>query len=127
MVVEALHEILLLFHWFQVDHREIAALGEGLVLIEHVGDAAGHSRGKVPASLPYDDHDAAGHVLAAMVASALDHGHSTRIAHSKALAGDAAEVRLSRNRAVQHSIADDDRLLCWCGRLFRGADDDDAA
>src|SRR5262245_63749038 len=45
-----------------------------------------------------------------MVAGALDHGDGAGIAHGEALAGDAAEVAFAFDRAVQHRVADDDRL-----------------
>ena len=60
---------------------------------------------------PIDDDDAAGHVLAAVVARALDHRDGAGVAHREALARDAAEVALARDRAVQHRVADHDRVL----------------
>src|SRR3546814_11218634 len=47
--------------------------------------------------------------------SALGHGNRTGIAHREAFAGDAVEIGLALNRAVEHRIADDDVL----GRLQR--------
>jgi hypothetical protein len=43
-------------------------------LVEHVGDAAGHAGREVAARGAEDDHAAAGHVLAAVVAHGLDDG-----------------------------------------------------
>jgi hypothetical protein len=60
---------------------------------------------------PMHDHETAGHVFAAMVADAFDHRDGARVAHGKALARDAAEVALALDGAVQHGVADDDRVL----------------
>src|ERR1700722_14655780 len=46
-----------------------------------------------------------------MIAGAFDDSDGTRIAHRKALAGDAAEIAFALDRTVQHGIADDDRLF----------------
>ena len=48
-----------------------------------------------PGRAEHDD-DAAGHVLAAVVADALDHGARARVAHGEALAGEPAEERARR-------------------------------
>ena len=47
------------------------------VLVQDIGDAAGHAGGEVASGLAEHDGDAAGHVLATMVADALDHGGGT--------------------------------------------------
>ena len=92
-------------------HRHVAALGEVAVLVEHIGDAARHAGREVAARRPEHDHDAARHVFAAMVARALDDRDRAGVAHREALARDAAEVALARDGAVEHRVADDDRLL----------------
>src|SRR3712207_8544141 len=51
----------------EIDHRQVAALGEGAVLVEDVGDAARHAGREVAPCGPDHDHDAAGHVFAAVV------------------------------------------------------------
>ena len=78
---------------------------------KHVGDAAAHARGEVAAGRPEDDHAAAGHVLAAVVADALDDRARARVADAEALAGEPAEERAAGGRAVEHGVADDDVLL----------------
>ena len=57
------------------------------------------------------DHAPAGHVLAAVVADALDDGRGARVAHREALAREPAEERAAAGRAVEHRVADDDVLL----------------
>ena len=56
-------------------------------------------------------HAAAGHVLAAVVAHALDHRQRAGVAHGEALAGEPAEERAARGGAVEHRVADDHVLL----------------
>src|SRR5262249_1060941 len=67
------------------------------------------------------------HVLAAVVAGALDHRDGAGVAYREALAGDAAEVALALDGAVQHGVADDDRVLGDELLRFLGRVDDDAA
>ena len=73
-----------------------------------VGDAAAHAGGEVAAGAAEDDHDAAGHVLAAVIAHALDHGHGAAVADGEALAGQAVDEHLAAGGAVEHDVADDD-------------------
>ena len=69
---------------------------------------------------PSTRHGAAGHVFAAVVADALDHRVRAGVAHREALARDAAEVRLARDRAVEHDVAGDDVLGRLAAELGRG-------
>ena len=85
--------------------------GERAVLVEDVRDAAAHAGGEVAAGRAEHDDDAAGHVLAAVVADALDDGRRAGVAHGEALAGEAAEERPARGRAVEDRVADDHVLL----------------
>src|SRR5262249_22062922 len=73
------------------------------------------------------DHDATSHVFAAMVAGALDDRDGAGIAHREALAGDAAEVAFALDCAVEHRVADDDRLFRHEAAVGGGTDDDAAA
>ena len=111
LMAAPLHDAVLARHRLELDHGEIAAALEVAVLVEHIGDAAGHAGSEVPPGRADHHHDAAGHIFAAMVAGALDHGGGAGIAHGKALAADAAEIAFAGNGAVQHGIADDDRFL----------------
>ena len=63
-----------------------------------------------PVRAEHDDAPA-GHVLAAVVADALDDGEHARVAHGEALAGEAAEERAAGRRAVEHGVADDHVVL----------------
>ena len=56
---------------------------EAAVLVEHVGDAAAHAGGEVAAGPAEHDDAAAGHVLAAVVADALDDGVAPELRTAK--------------------------------------------
>src|SRR5262245_44934704 len=100
LVAAFLHHVILARHGFEIDHGEVAAALELAVLVENVGDPTRHSGGEIASRRP-DHHDhTAGHVFAAVIPGALDHGDSARIAHGKALAGDAVEIALAGNRAI---------------------------
>ena len=62
---------------------------------------------------------AAGHVFAAVVAHALDHGDGAGIAHGEALARLTADVGLAAGRAVERHIAHDDVLVRGKARVLR--------
>src|SRR5712691_8599040 len=108
----------------QVHHRGVAALHEFAVEIEHIGNAAGHSGGEVASGDAQDGHGAAGHVFTSMVTHTFDHGASPGIAHREALAGNAAEMRFSRDRSVKNYVARDDVLGWLAAELGRGRYDD---
>src|SRR5215510_1669566 len=127
LVAALLHHVILARHGLEIDHGEVAAALELAVLVENVGDAARHAGGEISSRRPDHDDHAPGHVLAAMVSGALDHGDRARVAHGKALAGDTAEIALAGNRAIEHGVADDDRLLRHDARIGRRPDDDASA
>ena len=60
---------------------------------------------------PEHDHPAAGHVLAPVVAHALDHGDGPRVAHAEALAHLAPDEDLAGRGPVEDDVAGDDLLL----------------
>src|SRR5208337_1380807 len=101
-------------HVFSVaqERRKIAGL------IKDVGDAAGHSRRKVAPRASQHHDQALGHVLAAVVANALDDCGGAGIAYRKPLTGHAVEVRLTAGGAVEADVANQDILL---RSKFRGA------
>ena len=66
--------IVLVLHRLQADHVLVDPLVEVPVLVQHIGDAAGHAGCKVFAGLAQDHHGAAGHILTAVVAHALHNG-----------------------------------------------------
>ncbi len=62
----------------EIHHLAVAAAGEVAVHVQHVGDAAAHAGREVPAGAPQNHHAPARHVLAPVVADALDHDHARR-------------------------------------------------
>ena len=91
------------------DERDEIAVHEPLVGIEQERLPAGHPGAEVAAVRPEDDDGAAGHVLARVVADALDHGHRAGVAHREALARRAGAVELAAGGAVEDRVADEAR------------------
>src|SRR5690606_16455813 len=108
-------------------HGHVAARLEAAVFVEHVGDAAAHAGGEIAPGVAEHHHAAAGHVLAAVIADALDDGGDAGVAHAEALAGHAGEVHLAGDRTVQHRVADDDVLVGLDAAVLRRIHDDAAA
>src|SRR5690606_27299433 len=71
-----------------------------------------------------DDHHATGHVLAAVVSHAFDHGGGAGGADAEALTDLAADVQLAARGAVGDDVAGDDVLLRGEGRRLVRPDDD---
>src|SRR5690606_12196254 len=92
----------------EFDLRQIAALLEIAVLIVDIGDTAAHARCKIAARPAQHRDDTASHIFAAMVACAFHDGDGPRIADREALPGDAIKIGLTRDRAVEHRVADND-------------------
>ena len=111
----------------EADELHVAALGEAAVDVEDVGHTAAHAGAEVAPGAAEHDDGAAGHVLAAVVADALDDGVDAGVAHREALAREAAEEGPAQRRAVQDGVADDDVLLRGEGRLHRRKHGDNAA
>ena len=71
----------------QVHARLVAQHARKLArFIQHEGDAAGHARGEIAAGAAQHDHQALGHVLAAVIADDFDHRRRAGIADREALA-----------------------------------------
>ena len=49
-------DLFLVRHRLELDHRHVAARSEGVVLVEHIGDAAGHAGREVAAGAA-EHHD----------------------------------------------------------------------
>ena len=71
-----------------------------------VGLAAGHPGAEVAADRAEDDDGAARHVLAGVVADALDDRDRARVADGEALAGAAGAEELAAGRAVENGVAE---------------------
>src|SRR5690606_10783732 len=91
------------------------------------GEAAGETRPEIDAGAAEHDHHAVGHVLAAVIADALDDRDRARVAHGEPLAGRARGEQLAAGRAVQAGVADDDRVPRHELRAVRRPDHEAAA
>src|SRR3990172_3725066 len=110
-------QVLRFFQGLQGDHLHVAARREVAVPIVDIGDAAAHAGAEVAAGPAQDDDASAGHVLAAVVAAALDDGDCAAVAHREPLPRDAAGEQAAAGGAVKRDVADEDVLL----RHERGA------
>src|SRR5438874_870745 len=95
----------------ELDHLQVAVPMKIAGLIEHIGDAARHTRGEVPSRGAKHHHAPARHVLAAMIADRLDYGVDAAVAHTEALARHAADVRLAAGSPIEGDVADDHVLF----------------
>ena len=84
--------------------EEALVAGDG---VEEVTPAARLAGADVAPDGPEGDDDAARHVLAAVVACALDDGLRVGVAHAEALARAAVAEELAAGRAVEAGVADD--------------------
>src|SRR5450830_1136567 len=115
-------------HLLVADSFEAAAGSPAFAaFVQDVGHTAGHAGGEVAPGLA-DDHDlAAGHVLAAVIAYALNHGADAGVANTEALAGDTSDVDLAGRGPIESHVAGDDVVLGHELGLARGEEDDLAA
>ena len=107
----------------QLDHFGVDLGG---VEAEHECDAAGHACRHVAAGLAQHHDPAAGHVLAGVVADALDDGQRAGVARGEPLAHPAAQVDLAGGGAEQQGVACDHVVLGQEQHVV-GRPDDDAA
>ncbi len=109
----------------QIDAGLVAAArGEVALIVVDESDAAAHAGGEVAAGRAEHDDDAVGHVFAAVIAHAFDHGCCAGVANRKALAGDAVEEDFAAGCAVEDDVADENAFLGQeAGGLGRIGDD----
>ena len=93
----------------KINRVQVAALlGEVSAFVEDIGDATAHAGGEISSAGAEHDDQTVGHVLAAVVANALDHGSRSGIADREALARHSVEESFAAGRAVESNVADDD-------------------
>ena len=95
-----------------------------VVEVEDVGHSPGHAGGEVAPGRPEDEDGATGHVLAAVVADALDDRGRAGVADAEALADQAAQEELAGRGAVADDVAGDDVGLGLQRGGAVGTDDD---
>src|SRR5215469_8174056 len=90
--------------------------------VVHPRQATSHARTKVNPDATKNNRNAAGHVLAAVVADALNNGRSSRIPDRKPLARAPRREKLPRGRAVQGNITQNHVLSAVLGGKPASAD-----
>src|SRR5688572_8752460 len=122
-----LDDILVLGHGLEVDRSRVALRSEVLLWVPNVRDSARHAGREVAARRTENHGAAARHVLAAVIADALDDGLRAAVAHAESLGGAAAEERAPARRAVQRDVADQHVLLGLERRALRRINDEPTA
>src|SRR5260221_14754111 len=92
-------------------HFHVAVLDKRFVYIPHVSYTSAHPCRKVPSGLTKYNHGSACHILAAVIAHALDNYVHSRVAHSKSLSGQTFDERLARSSAIESYVAHD-HIFC---------------
>ena len=104
-----------------------SASREVAVFVEHVSDAAAHAGREVPAAFAEHDHQAVGHVLAAVIADAFHDRGGAGVANREALARHAVEECFAAGGAIQRHVADHDVFFRQERRVARRIHDQPAA
>src|SRR5579872_146867 len=100
------------------------AVAVELLPFQQVGGAARHAGAGVPAHRPQRHSYPARHVLAEVIAGALDHRDRAGVAHAEALADASRDEHAAAGRAVRDRVAGENRV----GRaVVPGWGDDDEA
>jgi hypothetical protein len=89
---------------------------------QNIGEAAGHAGAEIETERAEDDGDAAGHVLATVLANAFDHGESAAVANGKALPSASGDEKLAGGRAVKDSVAGENVAAAGSGESSRDGD-----
>mmetsp|Transcript_9151 Transcript_9151/g.30124 ORF Transcript_9151/g.30124 Transcript_9151/m.30124 type:complete len:751 (-) Transcript_9151:185-2437(-) len=106
------------------DNLGVDVVGEGSVLVEKVAEPARHPGADVAADFADGDDASARHVLAAVVAGALDDRLGEGVAHGEALAGAAVDKEAPARGTVEAGVADEGGVGGGEGGLGRRRDGD---
>ncbi len=90
------------FDWSQPDRLLVVAIASNGIA-QRVGQSAGHARSEVHSCGSQNYCDARGHVFAAVLAHALDHGERAAISNRESFAYPARDVEFAAGRAVQQT------------------------
>ena len=120
-------DIVLIFHLLNGNHILIQIPVEMAVLVQHIGDTAAHACRKVFAGSSKNHHPAAGHILTAVLAHALNHCIGAGIADGKPLSGHAVYKDLSAGCAVEGYISGNDIFLRLVATALRRINDKGSA
>src|SRR5260370_5248676 len=96
-------------NWLEANRLQIATLfSEVSAFVKNIGDTAAHAGGKISAAGSEHEHQALGHVFAAVVANALDHRSRSGVANREPLTSDSVEKRFAAGGAVESNVANQD-------------------
>ncbi len=105
------------------DELGIVVVLEAVGAIKHVRASPTHAGAKVASGRSEDDDGPTRHVLAAVVADALDDGVAPTVADTEALTRGAGGIQRPAGRAIHHGVAHDDVLVRGEDHLPRRCDD----
>src|SRR5690606_13711121 len=94
-----------------LDHLRVELGKEVLLDVKNIGDTARHTSSEVAASASEDDNATTRHVLATVVANALNDRRGSRVTDRESFRSDATEEASARSGTVQADVADQDVLL----------------
>src|SRR5215210_3332490 len=97
----------LIGHRLEQDRLAVDLAGELALRIIDERGAVGHARAEVGAGRAENDNQAAGHVLATVVANALDNRRGAAVADTEALSSATGREQSAPGRAVEDRIAGD--------------------
>src|SRR5690606_14274880 len=85
---------------------------KGVIQVQYVSEATGHTGAKVITGSTQDGHQAAGHIFTAVIASTFNNGVGTGITNGESLTGSPRSKQLATGSAIKTGIANDRRFLC---------------
>ena len=98
-------------HVNEIDQPLVALALQLAELIEHECNSAAHPRAEVSPDASEHDDGPTCHVLAAVIADSFHDRDRTAVTHGEALSSNSSEVRLPRRRAIEHGVANENRLV----------------
>src|SRR6056297_1502 len=94
-----------------LDQFVVVLVHKGVIDIHHVGKATGHTSTEIVPGSTENGHQTAGHVLAAVIASAFHNRMGTGITNCETLARGSCRKELAASRTIQAGVADNGGFL----------------
>src|SRR6056297_2584566 len=94
-------------HLLNIHRGRVTAPAEAVVVIEYIGQTAGHARGKIAPGTPQADNPTGGHIFTAMVTGSFNHRRHAGVTDTKPLSGTSGQKSLTSGRAIKHGVAND--------------------
>src|SRR6266699_813552 len=98
------------------ERHEIAVKHIFSFATQHIGQPARHAGTEIQAERPKDKDHTAGHILAAVLANAFNHGERTAVPHCEAFPGPASNEELPGRGAVKDSVASENVASARSGK-----------